>query len=87
MRAITPVEIGGLLVPSDRADQLVTGLLTARPGDGHPDPITDALDLHFDPLDQEPDDLLAVGRSWSSGRPTTPVGHGPTRGSAPPRGW
>ena len=69
MRAITPVEIGGLLVPSDWADQLVTGVLTARPGDGHPDPITDALDLHFDPLDQEPDDLLAVGRCGRRGVP------------------
>ena len=63
------VEIGGMLVPADRTDQHMTGLLTARPGDGHADPITDALDLHFDPLDEEPDDLLAVGRCGRRGVP------------------
>jgi hypothetical protein len=63
------VEIGGLLVPANRTDQHVMGLLTARPGDGHAGPITDALDLHFDPLDEEPNDLLAVGRRGRRGAP------------------
>lgn len=43
------------------------GVLTTHPGDGHPDPITDTLELHFDPLDEEPDDLLAVGRCGRRG--------------------
>ena len=64
-----PVEIGGLLVPPDRAGHLVTGLLTARPGDRHPDPVADAFDGHLDPLDQEPDDPLAVGRCGRRGVP------------------
>ena len=38
----------------------MAGLLTTGPGDDHSDPVTDAFDRHFDPLDQEPDDPLAV---------------------------
>jgi hypothetical protein len=55
-----PIEIGGLLVPPDRAGHHVKSGLATRPGDRHKDPVADALDSHFDPLDRETDDLLTV---------------------------
>src|SRR5205085_2476297 len=54
------LEIGHLLVALHGSHDLVGGPLSPDPGDAHLGSITDPLDGHLDPLDEETNDLLPV---------------------------